>query len=72
MAKVGKNAEALDIIMKDLPLPGTIGRICPHPCEDSCRRMTVDEAIAIPRHQAFRGRRGRFGRGNPARGGAPR
>ena len=47
MAKVGKDLESLSIIMEDLPLPGTIGRICPHPCEDSCRRMEVDEAIAI-------------------------
>ena len=47
MAKVGKAKESLCIIMEDLPLPGTIGRICPHPCEDSCRRLTVDEAIAI-------------------------
>ncbi|MGD8561374.1 MAG: FAD-dependent oxidoreductase [Desulfarculaceae bacterium] len=47
MAKMGKNQESLNIIMQDLPLPGTIGRICPHPCEDSCRRLQVDEAIAI-------------------------
>jgi NADPH-dependent glutamate synthase beta subunit-like oxidoreductase/NAD-dependent dihydropyrimidine dehydrogenase PreA subunit len=47
MAKVGKFQESLGIIMQDLPLPGTIGRICPHPCEDSCRRLEVDEAIAI-------------------------
>ena len=47
MAKVGKDLESLSIIMEDLPLPGTIGRICPHPCEESCRRLEVDEAIAI-------------------------
>ncbi|MEW5911907.1 MAG: FAD-dependent oxidoreductase [Thermodesulfobacteriota bacterium] len=47
MAKVGKNQQSLSIIMEDLPLPGTIGRICPHPCESSCRRLEVDEAIAI-------------------------
>ncbi|MCF8032407.1 MAG: FAD-dependent oxidoreductase [Desulfarculaceae bacterium] len=47
MAKTGNFAESLNIIMKDLPLPGVIGRICPHPCEDSCRRMEVDEAVAI-------------------------
>ncbi|MCB2189905.1 MAG: FAD-dependent oxidoreductase [Deltaproteobacteria bacterium] len=47
MAKVGKNLESLSIIMQELPLPGTIGRICPHPCEDSCRRLQVEEAIAI-------------------------
>ncbi len=47
MAKVGNLPASLAIIMKDLPLPGTIGRICPHPCESACRRLTVDEAIAI-------------------------
>ncbi len=47
MAKVGKYEESLSIIMQDLPLPGTIGRICPHPCEGECRRLQVDEAIAI-------------------------
>ncbi len=47
MAKVGKAKESLAIIMEDLPLPGTIGRICPHPCEDACRRLEVDQAIAI-------------------------
>jgi heterodisulfide reductase subunit A-like polyferredoxin len=47
MAKVGKYKEALSIIMEDLPLPGTIGRICPHPCEGECRRLKVEEAIAI-------------------------
>ena len=47
MAKVGKFDESLKIIMDDLPLPGVIGRICPHPCEESCRRLEVEEAIAI-------------------------
>ena len=47
MAKVGKYQESLSIIMEDLPLPGVIGRICPHPCEGECRRLSVDEAIAI-------------------------
>jgi len=28
-------------------LPGVIGRICPHPCEDVCRRKEVDEPISI-------------------------
>ena len=30
MVKVGKYKEALEIIMEDLPLPGVLGRICPH------------------------------------------
>jgi len=47
MVKLGKYKEALEIIMQDLPLPGVLGRICPHGCEDACRRCEVDEPIAI-------------------------
>jgi heterodisulfide reductase subunit A-like polyferredoxin len=47
MVKEGKYQEALEIIMKDLPLPGVLGRICPHGCEDACRRAELDEPIAI-------------------------
>ena len=47
MVKMGKYKEALEIIMQDLPLPGVLGRICPHGCEDACRRCDVDEPIAI-------------------------
>ena len=47
MVKEGKYREAVEIIMKDLPLPGVLGRVCPHPCEKSCRRLEVDEPIAI-------------------------
>ncbi len=47
MVKEGKYKEALQIIMEDLPLPGVLGRICPHECEDACRRCDVDEPVAI-------------------------
>ena len=43
----GKYEEAIQLIMERLPLPGVLGRICPHPCEAQCRRLEVDEAIAI-------------------------
>ncbi|MCL4501795.1 MAG: FAD-dependent oxidoreductase, partial [Deltaproteobacteria bacterium] len=39
LIKEHKFPEALSIIMDRLPLPGTIGRICPHPCESDCRRQ---------------------------------
>ena len=39
--------EALSIIKEDNPLPGICGRVCHHPCEDACRRNTLDEAVAI-------------------------
>jgi heterodisulfide reductase subunit A-like polyferredoxin len=47
LIKAGKYAEALALIMDRLPLPGTIGRICPHPCEEACRRGELDEPVAI-------------------------
>jgi len=47
LIKEHKFPEALALIMDRLPLPGTIGRICPHPCETDCRRQEVDEPIAI-------------------------
>ncbi len=43
----GKYEEAVALIMEKLPLPGTLGRICPHPCENQCRRAQVDQPVAI-------------------------
>ena len=43
----GKYVEAMKVIMRNLPLPGVIGRICPHPCEDACRRGQVDSPLSI-------------------------
>lgn len=42
-----KYPEALEVITSTLPLPGVIGRICTHPCEEMCRRHEVDEPISI-------------------------
>ncbi|MBU0971336.1 MAG: FAD-dependent oxidoreductase, partial [Proteobacteria bacterium] len=47
MVKQGKFKESLEIIMEQLPLPGVLGRVCPHECEDACRRCDVDEPVAI-------------------------
>ena len=47
LIKAGKFAEALSVIMEKLPLPGTLGRICPHPCESNCRRQDLDEPVSI-------------------------
>ena len=47
LIKQGKYKEAVQLIMERLPLPGVLGRVCPHPCEFQCRRAEMDEAIAI-------------------------
>lgn len=43
----GKYTEAVQLIMERVPLPGVLGRVCPHPCETACRRALVDDPIAI-------------------------
>lgn len=44
-----RHQEALSIIRTTMPLPGVCGRVCPHPCEDNCRRGLVegDEPVSI-------------------------
>jgi NADPH-dependent glutamate synthase beta subunit-like oxidoreductase len=37
------------------PLPATIGRICPHPCEDLCTRRDKDGAVSINAMERFLG-----------------
>jgi len=44
---MGRYEEALEVLREDLSFPGTLGRICIHPCEKACRRGEVDEPIAI-------------------------
>ncbi len=39
--------EALQLLKESYPLPASLGRVCPHPCEDACRRQFVEEPIAI-------------------------
>lgn len=47
LIKNDKPAEAYKLIMQKLPLPMTVGRVCPHPCERKCRRGQVDEPVSI-------------------------
>jgi len=43
----GRNEEACRLIMERAPLPGVLGRVCPHPCETACKRGEVNSPIAI-------------------------
>ncbi|MBW1971447.1 MAG: FAD-dependent oxidoreductase, partial [Deltaproteobacteria bacterium] len=48
MIAEGRFKEAYQIIRDRLALPGVIGRICTHPCEDACLRgKKVEEPISI-------------------------
>lgn len=43
----GEDRKALELIKRNMPLPGVLARVCPRPCETACRRSLVDEPIAI-------------------------
>jgi NADPH-dependent glutamate synthase beta subunit-like oxidoreductase/Pyruvate/2-oxoacid:ferredoxin oxidoreductase delta subunit len=58
--KIGLSAEeayeqAWRIITDVNPFPATLGRICPHPCEDHCNRSELDEPLAINAMERFLG-----------------
>jgi formate dehydrogenase beta subunit len=43
----GNYTRAVQVIKERNPFPSVIGRICPRPCEEQCRRQYVDEPVAI-------------------------
>ena len=49
----GENAQALSVIKGRIPLPASIGRVCPHPCEKKCRRGVVEDPISIAALKAY-------------------
>jgi len=40
-------SDSLAATRQTMPLAHTCGRVCPHPCEDACRRTNLDEPISI-------------------------
>ncbi len=49
----GKFKEAVELVKDKVPLPASIGRVCPHPCETACRRKMVEEPISIAFLKSF-------------------
>jgi formate dehydrogenase major subunit len=43
----GDFTESARIFKRTIPFPSVLGRVCPAPCEEHCRRDEVEEAIAI-------------------------
>ena len=54
-AEEGDYEAAWRVIMRDNPMPSVMGRACYHPCESSCNRKDVDEAVGIHAVERFLG-----------------
>ncbi len=50
---LGDYQRSVQVIKERNPFPTIIGRICPRPCEDDCRRQFVDEPVAINHLKRF-------------------
>jgi len=51
----GEKERALLTIKLRNPFPAIVGRTCPHPCENICRRNIADEGVAIGHLQRYLG-----------------
>jgi heterodisulfide reductase subunit A-like polyferredoxin len=49
----GRFDEALQVILRDNPIPAICGRVCTHPCTVGCTRANVDDAVNLPALKRF-------------------
>lgn len=49
----GRYRDALVTVKQAIPLPATLGRICPELCEKGCRRGQMDGAVSVCRLKRF-------------------
>ena len=54
-AESGDYRAAWEAIVQDNPLPAVMGRACYHPCETSCNRAKLDQAVSIHAVERFVG-----------------
>lgn len=50
---LGNDKEAVRLIKEKIAVPASIGRVCPHPCENDCRRQFVESPLSIAYLKAF-------------------
>jgi heterodisulfide reductase subunit A len=53
LIREGRYEDAVRLILERLPFPGTLGRVCPAPCEEKCRRREIDSPVAIRNLKRF-------------------
>ncbi len=49
----GEYRKAAETMKDVIPIPASIGRICPHPCEKKCRRALVEAPVSLAALKAF-------------------
>jgi NADPH-dependent glutamate synthase beta subunit-like oxidoreductase len=54
-AEAGEYEAAWRVLVADNPMPAVMGRVCYHPCETSCNRAQLDEAVGINAVERFLG-----------------
>ncbi len=54
-AESGDYERAWRELVKNNPMPALMGRVCYHPCEDSCNRGKLDSAVSIHAVERFLG-----------------
>jgi NADPH-dependent glutamate synthase beta subunit-like oxidoreductase len=42
-----RDDEAMDLLLRENPMPAVTGRVCDHPCETHCNRRLFDEPVSI-------------------------
>ncbi len=47
LVREGKMEDAWRVLTRDNPFPAIHGRVCYHPCEDSCNRLQLDSTVSI-------------------------
>lgn len=43
----GNPSKAWEVLLRYMPVPGILARICDHPCEDACKRQDAGDPIRI-------------------------
>ncbi len=47
LLREGRLSDAVDLLLRENPLPAVTGRVCYHSCENACNRAHYDEAVSI-------------------------
>ena len=47
LLREGRVADALDLVLRENPMPAITGRVCHHPCELACNRAQYDDPVAV-------------------------